>query len=78
MDDKSFYLSTETMLAVDSEDFAASLLEAIDFYKSRSLEVGKDNKYLVNGQVEPLRVSLVKRFAIWFTSIFSRIFQFFI
>lgn len=78
MDDRSFYLSTETMLAVDSEDFAASLLEAIDFYKSRSLEVGKDNKYLVNGQVEPLRVSLVKRFAIWFTSIFSRIFQFFI
>lgn len=78
MDDRSFYLSTETMLVVDSEEFAASLLEAIDFYKSRSLEVGKDNKYLVNGQVEPLRVSLVKRFAIWFTSIFSRIFQFFI
>lgn len=78
MDDRSFYLSTETMLVVDSEEFAASLLEAIDFYKSRSLEVGKDNKYLENGQIAPLRVSLVKRFSIWFTSIFSRIFQFFI
>lgn len=76
MDDRSFFIDTESMLVVDSEPFAQALGAAIDGYIAESLMVGQDNRYITEGEIEALPVSVVKRAAIWVTSIFSRLFSY--
>lgn len=46
LDDRSIYIDTETMLVIDSEEFAEILAGAIEDIRSECLEVGADNKYV--------------------------------
>ncbi len=75
-DDRSMYLSTETMLIIDSEPFAEQLNDAIHRQMATSLEVGLNNRYIKNPDVEQTPVPLIKRMMMFATSVFSRAFQF--
>lgn len=78
MDDRSLYLSTETMLIIESPEFAEILTGAIEDYMETSLQVGADNSYLPNPEVPETPVSTSKKISLWIVSIFSRLFQFLI
>lgn len=78
MDDRSLYIDTETMLVIDSPEFAGVLLDAINHYKEQSLLVGTDNQYVLNEEVTPVPVSGLKKATMKVVSVFSRIFQFLI
>lgn len=78
MDERSFYIDTETMLIIDSVPFAVSLDAAIDAYKMRSLCVcgREDCGHERHVQAQP--VPRGKRFVMRLVSVFSRAFQFLI
>lgn len=67
-DARSAYLSTETMVIIDSEEFAAHLKDEIDNYIDQSLLVGQDYSYIENPRLEAGQASLGKRLV---TRIFS-------
>lgn len=78
MDDRSLFIDTEIMLLIDSPAFAAVLTEAINQYKSQSLQVGSDNAYLPSQAVEAVSVPLIKQAGMALFSVISRLFQFLI
>lgn len=78
LDDRSIYLSTESMIIVESEEFATQLADAIGSFKEQSLQVGKDNNYIYNQNIKEVQASNIKLAMLWFVSIFSRLFQFLI
>lgn len=78
LDDRSLHIDTETMLLVDSSEFAAVLTDAITKYVRKSLKLGKDNQYEGRAGIPPSQVPPGKQFAMFLTSVFSRIFQFLI
>ena len=78
LDDRSMYLDTETMLLIDSPEFAKQLTQAIDDFILASAQVGADNTYLPTESVEILTVPIPKRILMWLVSIISRLFQFLI
>lgn len=78
MDDRSFFIDTESMLIIDSEPFARSLRAAIDRYIDQSLLVGPDNRYIESASLKALPVSMGKRMMMAATSVFSRLFSFLI
>lgn len=78
MDDRSFYIDTESMLVIDSEPFAQTLHGAVQHYIDQSLLVGTDNHYLPSEAVTALPATLPKRVMMMTVSIFSRIFSFLI
>lgn len=78
LDDRSFYLSTETMLIIDSPEFAEILTGAIEDFMGSSLKVMPDNTYEKNEHVAEIEASFFKKAMLWVVSIFSRVFQFLI
>ncbi|QQO10855.1 phospholipase D-like domain-containing protein [Breznakiella homolactica] len=78
LDDRSFYIDTETMLVIDSPEFASILSGAMDSYRGSSLKVGQDNNYEPNPAVAPVPVSRMKKFIMGTASVVSRLFQFLI
>lgn len=77
MDERSFYIDTETMLVIDSPDFAQQLRDAIDFYRAQSLCVcdgGCDHDQKISAHPVPWGKNVLMRFV----SVFSRVFQFLI
>lgn len=76
MDSRSAYFSTETMLLIDSEEFAAELSAAIDNQIANSLEVGADNKYIPSDTVEKASVPLWKSILMHVVYILLRPFQY--
>lgn len=46
MDNRSAFLSTETMIFVDSEEFSEHLLKEFDRIEGQSLKVGRDYEYI--------------------------------
>lgn len=52
LDSRSVYLDTETMLAIDSEEFTKSFLHEGSNIMKQSLRVGPDNCYLPSDSVE--------------------------
>lgn len=76
MDDRSFYLDTETMLVIDSPELAAELSGYINELHEDSLTVGKNNKYNTSDNVEELNVSFFKKVLLTIVYIVLRPFQF--
>lgn len=60
MDDRSFYLDTETMLVIHSEELAKELSGNISDLQNNSLMVNKDNKYEESNTVEEKEISLFR------------------
>lgn len=76
MNNRSFFISTESMLVIDSGDFAASLRGAVGRYIDNSLLVGPDNRYRPGGPVQALPVSWGKRALMQAFSVVSRLWGF--
>lgn len=76
MDDRSFYLDTETMLVIDSPQFAAQLGGVIEDIKAQSLQVDTNNTYLPSQNVRELEASTGKRLAMAIVYALLRPFQF--
>lgn len=76
VDARSAYLSTETMVVIDSEEFAEALKGKIQKYIDDSLLVAEDYSYVDNLSVEEGKMSLVKRVIIRFLSIIVYVFDF--
>lgn len=78
LDNRSFYIDTESMLIIDSPEFAQTLTAAIRRYQDKSLLVGADGGYHVPAQAHEAEVSPAKRLGLYLVSMFSRAFQFLI
>jgi len=79
LDDRSFYLDTETMLVIHSIEFTRVLQEAMNEIKEKSLVVdNQTGNYIMNSNVVPLQVNKRKIRKMKLFSIFSRLFQFLI
>ncbi len=74
-DNRSAYLSTETMILIDSEEFSKHLLKEFDTIKGQSLKVDNDYKYIEDSR-ETKKASFIKRILIRILSIFSYFFDF--
>lgn len=68
VDPRSAYLSTETMVVIDSEEFTAHLKGAIDNQIDNSLLVGDDYSYEYSPEVEAKPVSPLK---LWIVRVLS-------
>lgn len=78
LDERSFFIDTETMLTIDSEPFAEALSTAIYAYRDQSLLVGKDNRPVKNPAVPTAPVPAGKKVLMFLSSLFSRLFHFLI
>lgn len=78
MDDRSFYIDTETMLIIDSPEFSAVLSDAIGSYRQQALLVNGENRYEPSAAVAEAPVSNLKKAGMYLVSIISRLFQFLI
>lgn len=78
MDDRSFYLDTETMLVVDSKPLTAELTNHINNLKNNSLKLKNNNEYEISNTVNLEEVPKYKIFLIWTAFIIMRPFQFLI
>ena len=78
MDDRSLYIDTETMLVIDSPEFARTLTSAITTYRNKALQVGEDNHYIPSAAVAEAPVALAKKAIMMIASVISRLFQFLI
>lgn len=75
-DSRSVHLSTETMVVIDSEQFAEHLEEEIQNYIGQSLKIGKDYNYIPNPIVEEQKVSIPKKIIVSILSIIVYFFEF--
>lgn len=78
MDDRSLYIDTETMLVIDSPEFAQVLTSAIMEYQNEALMVGEDNRYIPSDTIAEVPAPPKKKAAMLIVSVFSRLFQFLI
>lgn len=78
LDDRSLYLSTETMVVVEGEEFAEQLSAAIENLIGQSLKLDEDNTYVEHSSVKEQEPSYIKKAGLRLMSIFSRLFQFLI
>ena len=76
MDARSAYLSTETMVVIDSEEFADILKGEIQKHKNNSLLVAEDYSYVENLLVKEEAISWKKRLLLRFLSVIAYIFDF--
>lgn len=76
MDDRSFYLDTETMLLIDSPQFAQQLGGVMKDIKEQSLELGAGLEYLPSQMVDALEPPKGKLFVMRVFYIVMRPFQF--
>lgn len=75
IDNRSAFLSTETIVLVDSEDFSKSLLKELDKLEGNSFLVKEDYEYEDIGQ-EIKEASFVKKLIIRILSVFTYFFDF--
>ena len=78
MDDRSFYLDTETMLVIHSEELSKELSSNISNLQKDSLIVGKDNKYEESDTVEEKEVSFLRKILLKIVYIIFRPIQYLI
>jgi len=76
MDARSAYLSTETMVVIDSEEFAKVLRGELQERMANSLRVAEDYSYMENPQVKEEAIPWRKRAILNFLSIVAYIFDF--
>lgn len=75
-DSRSVHLSTETMVVIDSQQFAEHLKTEMGKYMERSLVVGNDYSYIPNPLVEEKKVSVLKKIVIKVLSVIIYFFEF--
>lgn len=75
MDNRSSFLSTETVVVIDSEEFADELLGEFNKLKNNSYRVGKDYKYILEENQSENKVLIYKKVLIFVLSIFGGIFK---
>lgn len=75
-DSRSVHLSTETMVIIDSEQFAEHLEYEMEKYIEQSLLVGENYDYIGNHKIKPRKVPLVKKIIIKVFSIVVYFFEF--
>lgn len=75
LDNRSTFLSTETMIFIDSEEFSEHLLKEFDRIEEQSLEVGKDYKYKEKNK-DIKEASRLKKILIRIISIFTYLFDY--
>lgn len=76
MDDRSLYLDTEIMLAIDSVEFSAILTDAIQDIQQQCLMVDVEtNRYHPDPTVTELSVGIGKRLMMFLFSLLSRVFR---
>ncbi|MFU0799940.1 MAG: phospholipase D family protein [Xylanivirga thermophila] len=76
IDSRSTYLSTETMIVVDSEDFARVLKREMGKDFDRSLMLDNDYSYIYNPLVEEQEISFLKHFVIKIVSFITYFFDY--
>lgn len=78
LDDRSIYLDTEAMLVVDSEAFAAQVLEAVDALRAGSLQLDDDGRYIERAALAPAPAGILRRAAMAVMSVLGGLFRFLI
>lgn len=76
MDSRSTYLSTETMVVIDSKEFANHLKKVIEDNSNNSLKVLENYSYEYNSAVEEGEVLLSKVIKIRILSIITYLFDY--
>lgn len=76
IDSRSTYLSTETMVVIDSEEFAKDLESEIEDKIGNSLMVAEDYSYIHNPLVEEEKASFIKKALIKVLSIITYFFDY--
>lgn len=75
VDPRSTYINTESMLIIDSPDFAEDLKKAIAIDFSRSLEVDEDYSYKKDEHIKANPLAPFKKFLIRLLSFFAPLFE---
>lgn len=75
MDERSFYLDTETMLLIKGKLFTEKLKEVVFQIKEKNVAYSYDS---TKTEMSDLKAPLSKRILICIVSVFSRLFQFLI
>ncbi len=78
VDARSAYLSTETMVVIDGEEFAEHFKEEIKNQIDQSLMVGKDYSYIEDPNIEARKPPVLKTIITKFLSILAYFFDFMI
>lgn len=74
LDDRSFFINTESMLFIESEGLRNEMLDSIDKKIKQSVHIAGDGPD--GGLNEEYKVGLLKRIIMYISSIFSRMFSF--
>lgn len=75
-DSRSAYLSTETMIVIDSEEFAECLKKELENQKNNSLKVSKDYSYTDDPLTKEKNASFLKTIVIKILSTFALFFDY--
>lgn len=75
LDLRSTYLSTETMLVIDSPELTAQLKHNFHLMEQQSRQLISQDAYMVPDGLETNSVSLLKRWAWWWTGLFLQPFR---
>lgn len=75
VDPRSSFINTESMIVIDSEEFADQLKKEIGEDFANSLQVASDYEYVEKKQVEPLNLKPVKKLAIRLLSLITPFFE---
>jgi len=76
IDPRSAYLSTETMVVIDSEEFATHLREKIDKKLDNSLQVAEDYSYVKKSHIEEKNIPWKKLFTVKALSLIAYFFDY--
>lgn len=75
IDPRSTYLNTESMVIINSKEFAEDLKGAIAVDFENSLKVGNDYNYLLSEKVKPSSTSFLRKLMIRLLSFFAPLFE---
>ncbi|MGG7164776.1 phospholipase D-like domain-containing protein [Clostridium ihumii] len=77
LDPRSAYLSTETMLVINSKELNNELRKVVNKYMDKSLLVGENGKYEVSQKsIDEREIGKLKKVALEFTSLYAKFFEF--
>lgn len=76
LDARSLFINTEVMLVIDSVELTAKFTKHLEKIKEQSLQVGRNNKYIVDKELKELKVPFIKKVLAWGSFNFFRGIQF--
>lgn len=75
IDPRSAYINTESMVIIDSQEFAEELKGAIGEDFDHSLVVAADGEYLTDSEQTPAKTPLIKKLLVRLLSVFTPFFE---